>query len=905
MRFEGELAAGSRYLSSRPVELALEVTTECAMRCIHCFRQSSAGQHENTGHMNPALLDSLEPFMDTALRIIIVGNGEPLAHPCINEILDKCLNSGAEVSFSTNGDLLTADLTALIVENGLARINFSVDSASPKRYEKIRKGSRLLQVVLNIEGLAEKRKEADVENPLIVVASTLMRQNISEAQEIVRLAANCGADRVLFQPLDIPGANFQAREFFLRESLPLHTLKKTIEAAQTLGSSLGIVVESPTVDSFIDLGSGGERAWDNRTKHPSTDVFKAPLIQAPYPMLSIADSSIVTDTMNATDAGSILRAAERPGKEITDKWCTRPWTSFFVHWNGDVSLCRARTYGNAGRLLPYSDPEKIWNGPAFRKIRAALSGGYALEHCRDCMEDITSPGVVEELSRVVLPMESVTEPAREADNIQGEDPDSIVLGLGFSGKGASFSFFGGGIPFFHCLAADMTGIAPSRFISRLSPPSLPGEFFIEDGYLIELAKKAAVAAGIDSLEKVRIIAYNQWDTISAGLPGGRNPALEELFPSATPLVVPPNLAQMAIAFFTTTFKESALIATGGPAGSLAGERGPVITLARAAANRIESFKRISTPHDPSTLVKAAMNYLALEPGDNARFAEIASRGSNQLLESFLDEVELVTNGGVRFAAGGFLSDLCVKSVGDEESGIHTDVLENNFGPRRQKGREVESRHMDVAFAVQRVFSDILIHLALQAQKKTGSVNLCLAGCAGLNETSMMRLLKETPFEAVHMAPVLVDDGLGAGGSLYTGVIRLNRSRPDAKALSDTLTAKSTALPTDDDRARYEIAALSTCREQHQRLARLWRDEKKSAVPPNAAVAMNLLARQNERLLSFRREKHNDIVRLCSDIEALLEERAFLKKFKSVRYLLKARSTGKSLFGKTGKRRGNP
>ena len=88
------------------------------------------------------------------------------------------------------------------------------------------------------------------------------------------------------------------------------------------------------------------------------------------------------------------------------------------------------------------------------------------------------------------------------------------------------------------------------------------------------------------------------------------------------------------------------------------------------------------------------------------------------------------------------------------------------GPPREPETNLTQREMDLARSVQVVCEEVMLRMARNAHRLTGSPNLCLAGGVALNCVGNGRLLREGPFERIWIQPAAGD----AGGAL--GVAQL-------------------------------------------------------------------------------------------------------------------------------------
>jgi carbamoyltransferase len=92
---------------------------------------------------------------------------------------------------------------------------------------------------------------------------------------------------------------------------------------------------------------------------------------------------------------------------------------------------------------------------------------------------------------------------------------------------------------------------------------------------------------------------------------------------------------------------------------------------------------------------------------------------------------------------------------------------------------------NLAAAGQRAFEDALLEVARWLHAHTGADDLCFAGGTGLNCSANGRLLRETPFKRVFIAPAPSDAGTALGCALY-GLTELAGARCDYRWRDDYL-----------------------------------------------------------------------------------------------------------------------
>ncbi|MTI37931.1 carbamoyltransferase family protein, partial [Fulvivirga lutimaris] len=103
--------------------------------------------------------------------------------------------------------------------------------------------------------------------------------------------------------------------------------------------------------------------------------------------------------------------------------------------------------------------------------------------------------------------------------------------------------------------------------------------------------------------------------------------------------------------------------------------------------------------------------------------------------------------------------------------------EKLFGfPRRKAESELEQKHCDLGLAIQNVTEEIVIKIAKEAKRLTGSKYLCLAGGVALNCVANGKLISENIFEDVFIQPAAGDAGGAPGAALAAYHIYYDQER---------------------------------------------------------------------------------------------------------------------------------
>ena len=180
-----------------PVNLNLESTLGCNLECVMCGSHLS-GVTKMRRSMDEELLARVEKQVVSGIEeLSLTVAGEPFLTPRLPQFVAVAERHGAELSLNTNATLLKDTGLVRRVMRQSSVLRFSVDGATAKTYEAIRVKSDFGTVIENIELAVRIRDELPRnERPRLVMCMVLMRDNVHELVEMVRLADRLGLDRL-------------------------------------------------------------------------------------------------------------------------------------------------------------------------------------------------------------------------------------------------------------------------------------------------------------------------------------------------------------------------------------------------------------------------------------------------------------------------------------------------------------------------------------------------------------------------------------------------------------------------------------------------------------------------------------------------------------------------------------
>ena len=131
--------------------LRISLTQRCNLRCIYCHAEGEVNPEEQMSAEDIAEL--MRVGVQFGVKSIKFTGGEPLLRRDLVDII-RSVPPGVESSLTTNGTLLAAK-AAELKEAGLARVNVSLDTLRPERYQAITGKDCLADVLAGIDAAIE------------------------------------------------------------------------------------------------------------------------------------------------------------------------------------------------------------------------------------------------------------------------------------------------------------------------------------------------------------------------------------------------------------------------------------------------------------------------------------------------------------------------------------------------------------------------------------------------------------------------------------------------------------------------------------------------------------------------------------------------------------------------------
>jgi carbamoyltransferase len=215
-----------------------------------------------------------------------------------------------------------------------------------------------------------------------------------------------------------------------------------------------------------------------------------------------------------------------------------------------------------------------------------------------------------------------------------------------------------------------------------------------------------------------------------------------------------HLAHVASAFYRSNYDAAAALIIDGY-----GERASA-TIARCEGTSLTPLRTVDFPHSLGSFYAAFTQFLGFKANSGeGKVMGLASYGRpSEYLELIRPLLQLTDDG--------FEIDLRYFSYFVERRRRYSDRLVALLGPERTPESPLTQRDYDIAFAMQQVTEDAMLHLARQAKALTGLDKLVMAGGVVLNCVANGRIQREVGFKECFFQPCAGDAGTSLGAALY-------------------------------------------------------------------------------------------------------------------------------------------
>jgi len=193
-----------------PFYVTVDVTRRCNLRCPGCRYHSSEISMPSPGNQSKMdiaydlfteMCDDLQTMGTRS--VVLIGEGEPLLHPRLFDIIAAAKGAGLHVTLLTNGTLLDESKIQSLIDSRLDILKVSLWATSREEYVHNYPGSdrdNFERILHSLRLLDRAKAEQNSRYPLVVLHQPINRHNFQHVDSTIDLAYSNGCDSLSFSP---------------------------------------------------------------------------------------------------------------------------------------------------------------------------------------------------------------------------------------------------------------------------------------------------------------------------------------------------------------------------------------------------------------------------------------------------------------------------------------------------------------------------------------------------------------------------------------------------------------------------------------------------------------------------------------------------------------------------------
>ena len=250
-----------------------------------------------------------------------------------------------------------------------------------------------------------------------------------------------------------------------------------------------------------------------------------------------------------------------------------------------------------------------------------------------------------------------------------------------------------------------------------------------------------------------------------------------------------HMSHAASTFFASPFKDTAILTIDGVGEWTTASMGfGKASWEDGGVNEIKLTHEMRFPHSLGLLYSAFTAFLGFQVNEGEyKVMGMAPYGDPNFVDDIYKIIKVFDDGSIwldmsyfsfHYSPDKSFSKKFTNLFGNpriHEEEFLTPKVDSRVDPNSPKAKD-NQHYADIAASIQLVTEEIILKMARNVQKQTGSKNLCYAGGVALNSKANGRILAETPFEQLFIQPAAGDSGGALGAALYVYHILLGNPR---------------------------------------------------------------------------------------------------------------------------------
>ncbi len=255
-----------------PLIVELDTTESCDLACPGCISEEIMAENKLS---SKRLLDLGEELKSIGVKgVVLIGGGEPLAHPAVGDFIRFLGENDIAVGITTNGTFIHKHMEEIARYSNWTRV--SMDAATDEMFRILRPtkggGSKFNLILRNMEELS-KRKTGKLGYSFLIrteIEGDGLVSNIHEIYDAAKLAREIGCDYFEVKP-SYQYRNNAVHSLVKHDPKRLEEAKKEIERLNDLVTEDFSIVKAITLDASL---RGGEETLQPKDYHicPATEL---------------------------------------------------------------------------------------------------------------------------------------------------------------------------------------------------------------------------------------------------------------------------------------------------------------------------------------------------------------------------------------------------------------------------------------------------------------------------------------------------------------------------------------------------------------------------------------------------------------------------------------------------------
>ena len=343
-----------------PMIIQLEHTNRCNARCVMCGHANV--DKSKCYDVSTTVFEKIEALLPFCKYVGLHGYGEPFLTKNLLDIFKVYKKYNVRLYANTNLSYLPEKYIPYIADM-FDELNISIDGFTKLTFEKIRVGISFDDVAKNVKCVIES-----CPNVILNLHTTLMRQNILEADMAIDFAHEKGIKKVVFSEMIPLDANKNSYDSLVNyPAAASHMLELAIKKAKKF--DIQIIYPQKFIGEFDDAEIKAQISEIKRLNDNDSNINKEFVIR---------DDGLLFNRklLSPDDIGNSGISCEG----ICDVFQQQ----IYVDADGTMAACCVDGFHSTGNIIDIANIEEYWDSEQVKLLSDAFNSGNLPSICKQC-----------------------------------------------------------------------------------------------------------------------------------------------------------------------------------------------------------------------------------------------------------------------------------------------------------------------------------------------------------------------------------------------------------------------------------------------------------------------------------------------------------------------------------------